>query len=52
MSAKTIRRPSGDQSGWNSLPGLLVSRRWPVPSARISQMSSLPARSLWKTIQR
>jgi hypothetical protein len=30
-----IRFPRGDQAGESQLPKAFVSRRWPVPSARI-----------------
>ena len=40
----------GDQAGDQSLPSLLVSLVWPVPSAFMTYISGLPSRSEWKAI--
>ena len=46
-----IRSPAGNQLGYESKPGSVVSARACVPSARISQMSAfVPANHLMKAI--
>ena len=50
QEVKAILKPSGDQEGYPSRAGSLVSLVWPEPSALITYISELPSRSETKAI--